>query len=194
MDLNEKIVTNGKDIVMPLDRAEATVFDSLDKLLSQKGMRQALDEIAHRVERRLDQDAEATMAWEPVPLGAYGIELPQSIRSSWVFVLRANTATGAERHPNSRQRMMSYRGCGDLQTRATLQDDWSSHHLVSNPDAPIERRWISIPPNVWHQALVGEPNWVVVSFHTVAQEELIEERPDSQDASATHQRRYSETW
>lgn len=177
---------------MPHDRAEARVLDLRDELLSEEGVRQTLEEIAERAEHKLAGETKAVMAWEPVPLDTWGVELPDSIRSSWVFVLRANTATGAERHPNSRQRMVSYRGSGDLQTRASLGDDWSSRPLVSHPDAPIEARWISIPPNVWHQAVVPESNWGVVSFHSVAQEELIEERPDSQDPSATHQRRYSE--
>jgi hypothetical protein len=44
-----------------------------------------------------------------------------------------------------------------------------------------------VPPNVWHQAVVPAEDWVVVSFHTVPAEELIEERPDATDLS---QRRY----
>ena len=50
---------------------------------------------------------------------------------------------------------------------------------------------MSIPPNVWHQAVVIEDkDWVVVSFHTVPADELIEERPDTADSGRTHQRRY----
>jgi hypothetical protein len=63
--------------------------------------------------------------------------------------------------------------------------------LVSDPDAPLEGRWISIPRNVWHQVVVPEGrDWVVVSFHTVLPEELIEERPDSNDAGGTKQMLY----
>lgn len=177
---------------MTMDQAEATILEFLDELLRRDGVRQALDEIVQRVERKLDQETQAAMVWESVPLNSYGVELPQSIGSSWVFILRGNRASGAERHPNSRQRMMSYRGCGDLQTRNSLQYEWSSHQLVSDPEAPIQKRWLSIPPNVWHQAVVPESNWVVVSFHTVPQDELIEERPDTDDAAATRQRRYAD--
>jgi 2-polyprenyl-3-methyl-5-hydroxy-6-metoxy-1,4-benzoquinol methylase len=174
------------------DAAETAVLEFLDRLLKAKDVRQSLDEIVLRVERRLDADPQAAMAWESVPLEIYGVQLPAAIRSSWVFVLRANTATGAERHPNSRQRMMSYRDSGDLQTRTSLQHEWSSNRLVSTFDAHLEQRWISIPPNVWHQAVVPATNWAVVSFHTAAENELIEERPDAQDAARTVQRRYAE--
>jgi hypothetical protein len=175
---------------MTSEQAEANALEFLDGLLCKDRVRQAIDVIAGRVERRLKQEPMEVMAWEPVPLTTYGVQRPDSIHSSWVFVLRANTATGAERHPNSRQRMMSYRGSGDLQTKSSLIDEWSSHRLVSDPDGPFERRWMSIPTNVWHQAVVGDSNWVVVSFHTASEDELIEERPETDDTTATHQRRY----
>jgi steroid delta-isomerase-like uncharacterized protein len=130
------------------------------------------------------------MAWEPVPLSLYGVPIPGPIRSSWVFILRAGAATGAERHPNSRQRMMSYQGTGDLQTGGEGQ--WQSHQLKSVAGAGLDECWISVPPGVWHQAVVAaaDGDWVVVSFHTVAADELIEERPDAADPGRTHQRRY----
>ena len=58
------------------------------------------------------------MAWEPIPLTIYGGAVPDAIKSSWVFVLRASANTGAERHPNSHQRMMSFQGSGDMQVQA----------------------------------------------------------------------------
>ncbi len=84
--------------------------------------------------------------------------------------------------------MMSYRGQGDFQTQPA--GEWCSHHLTSEQSAPLERRWISIPSNVWHQGVVGPDNWAVVSFHTVAAHELVEERPAGETTDATHQRRY----
>jgi hypothetical protein len=63
--------------------------------------------------------------------------------------------------------------------------------LVSDPEAPLERRWISIPPNVWHRPVVGaNADWTVVSFHTVAPEELIEERPDRGSKDGSKQMKY----
>jgi hypothetical protein len=129
------------------------------------------------------------MAWEPIPLSIYGNSLPPPIRSSWVFILRAGATTGAERHPNSHQRMMSIQGTGDMQTGG--EGRWQSNLLVSDPNADLQRRWISIPQNVWHQVVVPEgTDWVVVSFHTVPAEELIEERPGAADASQTRQKLY----
>jgi hypothetical protein len=206
------------------------------------------------------KDERKVMAWEPIPLSIYGNALPAMIRSSWVFILRAGTNTGAERHPNSHQRMMSFEGSGDMQVEDEQQTSdvslrpievyapaggqmsevsefrnakggfqnrnpqdssqrsekpetsnaerstpnaevrpqsaepsgkWQSNVLVSDPVALLERRWISIPENVWHQPVVSkEADWVVVSFHTVPAEELIEERPIDRAASRTKQMVY----
>jgi hypothetical protein len=173
-----------------MDGEERRLLQLLDTLVRRESARAVIDPIVARVEGKLAADPGAVMAWEPVPLAAYGADLPAAIRSSWVFILRAGLATGAERHPNSHQRMMSYRGAGDLPTG--LDPEWHSHPLVSDPAAPLERRWVSIPPNTWHQAVVPAENWVVVSFHTVPEDELIEERPDPADGGSTRQRRYLE--
>jgi hypothetical protein len=83
--------------------------------------------------------------------------------------------------------MMSFEATGDLQTDAKSAErnvqteseiEWQSNFLVSGSDAPLERRWISIPKNVWHRPVIPKgADWVVVSFHTVPAAELIEERP-----------------
>ena len=185
---------------------ERSLLEILDTIVGSEEIRAQIYPIVERVRTELARNKKAQMTWEPIPLTIYGGALPSGIRSSWVFVLRAGATTGAERHPNSHQRMMSFEGAGDLQVRARhgtspsirrtgLADgsevQWQSNFLVSDPDAPLERRWISIPRNVWHQVVVPEgPDWVVVSFHTVPPEELIEERPDSDDADRTKQMRY----
>jgi hypothetical protein len=114
--------------------------------------------------------------------------LPPAIQSSWVFALRGKSASGAERHPNSHQRVMSYHGLGDLQIR--LADNWRSYLLTDDPHAPLLSRWASVLPNTWYQAVVTGTHWVVVSFHTVADHDLIEECPLATDLELTNQRRY----
>jgi hypothetical protein len=167
---------------------EEGVLHFLDSMLDRAPVRAFVDAVITRIEQRLQDDPAAVMGWEPVPLDLYGAPLPGSIQSSWVFILKANVATGAERHPNSHQRMMSYRGWGDLQTRTG--EVWDSNPLVSDPERPLEERWISIPENLWHQAVTPAANWAVVSFHTVPAEELIEERSDPGQPGSMRQTRY----
>jgi hypothetical protein len=162
---------------------------SIDIVLRSESIREQIRLIVERVRAELARKKETLMAWGPIPLTAFGRALPPEIRSAWVFVLRAGADTGPERHPNSHQRMMSFEGNGDLQTGKP--GEWQSNVLVSNPEVPLERRWISIPPNVWHRPVVGgDADWAVVSFHTVAPKELIEERPDGGSKDGTKQMKY----
>ena len=169
-----------------MTKEERSLLETLDRTVLSEGMRERIQPIVERVRADLAQRPKALMAWESVGLETFGA-LPPAIRSGWVFILRAGTDTGAERHPNSHQRMMTFDGTGDMKIDAigTPNDveteseiAWRSHVLVSDPSAPFEKRWISIPQNVWHRPVIGkDADWVVVSFHTVAADELIEERP-----------------
>ena len=227
---------------------EKSLLEELDRILRSDEIRAQIQRVVERVRKDLTRKKKAVMAWEPVPLQVFGGGLPPEIQSSWVFILRAGANTGAERHPNSHQRMMTLEGTGDMQTekrerwqqpskqtsnaepirqaqggltsnveikegkagpsqppslglrRATesavsgqtsdVTICWQSNILVSDPDVPLDEQWISIPPNVWHQPVVATgTDWVVVSFHTVPAEELIEERPGSGEGG-TKQMRY----
>jgi hypothetical protein len=173
---------------LTMDSQERSILESLDALLRVDSVRAAIAPVVERVERKLEEDPAAVMAWEPLPLSIYGEGLPSIIQSSWVFILKARTTTGAERHPNSQQRMMAYSGIGDMQTGGPGR--WHSNPLISDQRVDLEKRWISIPVNAWHQCVVPDGNWVVVSFHTVPAEELIEERPEGEDEERTKRKTY----
>ena len=169
-----------------MTKEERSLLETLDELVRSAEVRARIEPIVERVRGDLAGKPDALMAWEPIPPETFST-LPPSIRSGWIFILRAGTDTGAERHPNSHQRMMTFAGTGDMKIDAqgTPNDveteseiAWHSHVLVSEPDAPLERRWISIRKNIWHRPVIPKgADWVVVSFHTVAAEELVEERP-----------------
>jgi hypothetical protein len=183
-----------------MEAEERARLEKLDAIVRSDELRAKIYPIVDRVCTALSQKPEALMTWEPIPLEIFGEGLPPEIRSGWIFVLRAGADTGAERHPNSHQRMMTLHGSGDMKVRA-LHDEsptgaeagaWQSNVLVTESGAPLERRWISIPPNVWHRPVVGrDGDWVVISFHTVPAEELIEEKLDESGAGMK-QKKYVE--
>src|SRR5437588_992086 len=169
-----------------MTKEERSVLEALDKIVQSEKVRAKILPIAERVRADLTRKPGALMTWEPVALETFGA-LPPAIRSGWIFILRAGTDTGAERHPNSHQRMLTFGGMGDMKidvkgTQNDVEADseivWQSNILVSDPRAPLERRWISIPQNVWHRPVIPKgADWIVVSFHTVPAADLIEERP-----------------
>src|SRR5260370_25147683 len=158
---------------------ERSLLETLDAIVGSKEIRAQIYPIVERVRTELARNEKAQMTWEPISLAIYSGALPSGIRSSWVFVLRGGATTGAERHPNSHQRMMSFEATGDLQVRAGLadgsEDQWRSNLLVSVPGAPLEQRWVSIPRNVWPQVRGAEgPDLVRGSLHTLPAETLSE--------------------
>jgi hypothetical protein len=172
---------------------ERAILEALDTAVLSESTAGPIGAVVERVRSELALRPEAVMTWEPISLAIYGKELPPVIKSSWVFVLRAGVNTGAERHPNSHQRMMCFEGSGDMQIRRDVNSPWKSNVLQSDSSAVLEQRWISIPQNVWHQPVVpADSDWVVVSFHTVPAEELIEERPDPKSDTGTKQMTYLE--
>ena len=216
---------------------EPAILAALDAALRARRAAAILAAAADEVAAELARTPDARLAWRSIPLETYD-RLPDGIASSWVFVLRAGCTSGAERHPNSIQRFVSFRGSADMQiwtpcgagalARETLTHSppkpalsdannrvespvlrsqggdaslltnpepqignlqssivnsggWVSHHLISDPEAPLDRRWLSIPVNTWHRPVMGAGDWVVVSFHTAPDDQLIEERPAADD-------------
>jgi hypothetical protein len=173
-----------------MDAARDPIVAALNDVVHTDSAAAHVTNVLQRVIRQLDTPAKL-MAWDIVPLGAFGGALPESICSCWIFVIRAAAATGAERHPNSHQRSFSLIGSGTFELRAGA--NWHSHPLVSAEPAGVEQRWVSIPPSTWHRLFVGSEAWGMLSFHTSLPEELIEERPvDTNDLDGeTRQERYA---
>src|SRR5437667_3024424 len=108
-----------------MTREEHARLETLDTILRSEDVRERIGAIVERVRAELSRKNEAVMTWESLPLAIFGRALPPGIRSAWVFVLRAGADTGAERHPNSCQRMMSFEGSGNMQTGEPGQ--WKSN-------------------------------------------------------------------
>ena len=172
-----------------MEAKEQEILHSINGTLQIPEIAAEIDAIADRVTQKFSGSKDL-LAWETVPFEVYQRRLPAVIRSSWVFLLREGCASGAERHPNSHQRVRSWRGNGDFQI--WNENGWQSNFLVNGFDATVERQWASIRENVWHQAVVPPGNhWIVVSFHTDTADEIIEERPDENDTSQMQQRVYT---
>ena len=92
---------------------------------------------------------------------------PEGIRSAWMFFLRPNSSSPSHRHPNSVQYSAIVEGggmirIGKVQKKIQIFD-------------PLRRQaWYVIRTNVPHEFITGIRTNVVLSFHTVRPNELIE--------------------
>ena len=100
-------------------------------------------------------------------------------------MLRAGATFGAERHPNSHQRTVALSGAALFEL--FVDGRWTPWPIDGETESASA---VSIPPSVWHRIQIGPTNFVSVSFHTVAADQLIEETPVGDDLSVTKQRLY----
>lgn len=100
--------------------------------------------------------------WEFVSLGP----LPEGIASAGLFVLPARSRPTPHRHPNSIQHMR--RLSGEARVRLTLDGE------VMDRLVGADERWVVIETDATHQIDVEDREFVVISFHTVPQKELLE--------------------
>jgi hypothetical protein len=131
---------------------------ALDALVERS--REVLDAASLKARAMLRTGEE--FGWEFVSLGP----LPEGIGSAGLFVLPARSRPTPHRHPNSIQHMR--RLSGDARVRLTLGDE------VLDRSVRADEPWVVIQADATHQIDVGDGEFVVISFHTVPQEELLE--------------------
>lgn len=145
---------------------EAALMHRLSGLLADAGVRSTLEAIAEALLDELRSDpARPKSTFRSIPLTLYGA-LPPDIRSSWLFALRHRLAHPPERHPNSIQRMFALNRPGRFSW-------WDGDHWVTAELLPGDDG-LSIPADTWHRMPAQDEDWVVASFHTAADDELVE--------------------
>jgi quercetin dioxygenase-like cupin family protein len=138
----------------------------LDELI-EGVLREEIDEAVASAREMLEGTNEP-FGWHFLDLGS--AELPSGIRSGGVFVLPGGSAPPAHRHPNSTQhmRVLSGDAVAVLRSEETTEDPTRSGIGAEHP-------WLVIPRDVVHGfELSPDHDLVVLSFHTVPQEELLE--------------------
>lgn len=153
---------------------EEQLLKNLDRLILQPRTRAHIEQLAGELARQLQCKPAAPFVRQELPLSLYGAGLAPEILSSNVYVIRPGVTSGKERHPNSHQRSMSLAGGGAFVIG--LGEATQTHSIAALDRAGAEVRWVSIPPNTWHEAVAGEAAWTVVSFHTVADRDIVNER------------------
>ena len=108
--------------------------------------------------------------WAVLDHSSIGCELPENIKSCWVFVLKKGVPSGCHYHPNSVQHMAMIEGRGESDVagvRKRMVRLGSANHS-------LDEIWYVIPEGVPHEFFPEASDMVVISFHTCAAEELEE--------------------
>jgi len=113
--------------------------------------------------------SEEAFVWSVIDISSIAAELPEGIRSSWVFVLKKDISSGCHYHPNSVQHMVTIKGQGV----SKIAGQYSGLVQFGSNDSPANK-WLVIDKGVPHEFFPEKENMVVVSFHTCEASELEE--------------------
>jgi hypothetical protein len=144
-----------------LEKLNTAVEFLVNRKLFLERIEQLSEEIKHSQE---------SFVWSVIDLGSVGHELPQSIRSCWVFVLKKDVPSGCHFHPNSIQHMVTVNGQGTSKIAGEYK---RMVQFGSVNDSPADI-WQVIGVGVPHEFFPEKENMVVVSFHTCEASELEE--------------------
>lgn len=149
-----------------MDEADLELLSrAVESLLRQE----AFAAVVERLELDLAR-SDRTFVWRSVDLGSIRCELPQGIRSGWIFLLRRDVPSGAHYHPNSVQHMVMVRGKGI----ANVGCEVTAMVPFASREASLAEKWLVIGHNVAHEFTPAGENMIVVSFHTCPADELVE--------------------
>ena len=117
-----------------------------------------------------------------VPIELFVDDAPHGeVKLCRLFLLRRGARMAApERHRNSVQRLVSYRGRGSIHQGVPGGGPEKLRvRAVFSPDADtadLARHWDIVPEGVWHfpEAANGE-DWATVTFHSAAEDEIMDE-------------------
>ena len=119
------------------------------------------------------QDTSEPFVWSTLDLEPLAV--PESIKSSWVFVLKKDAPSGCHFHPNSIQHMVTIEGEGSSEVGSVSRE----MKRFGEPGATLDDVWYVIPEGVPHEFFPRGGDVVVVSFHTCEPHELQEVSCDS---------------
>ena len=113
--------------------------------------------------------------WSTIDLQSITAELPDTIKSGWIFVLKKDVPSGCHYHPNSIQNMVMIEGEGT----SRVGENSRQMKRFADPDSSLEDIWYVIHEGTPHEFYPTETDMVVLSFHTTASDELEEVSCDS---------------
>jgi hypothetical protein len=121
-----------------------------------------------QLSREIDHSPEP-FVWSVIDLGSIPRQLPESIKSGWIFVLKKNISSGCHYHPNSIQHMATIKGQG----MSKVAGQYKKLVQFGSTDSVVDK-WVVIDQNVPHEFFPEQENMVVISFHTCEASELEE--------------------
>ena len=142
---------------------------AVEELITRPSFHKLVDELKDQLPHTSEP-----FVWSTIDLDSITAPLPETIKSSWIFVLKKDVPSGCHYHPNSIQHMVMIEGEGTSKVGAISREMRRFDETNSLDDV-----WYVIREGVPHEFFPSDADVVVVSFHTCAPDELKEISCDS---------------
>ena len=152
-----------------MNEVAANYLPQLNAAVEELIERPSFHQLVDALKDQLPHTAEP-FVWSTVDLESITVPLPESIKSSWIFVLKKDVPSGCHYHPNSIQHMVMIEGEGTSKV-GTVSGQMKR---LGESDTSLDDVWYVIPEGVPHEFFPSGKDVVVVSFHTCAPDELEE--------------------
>lgn len=144
------------------------VLPELSELVVTLLAQPAVTETIERLKREV-RASEEPFVWSVLDLEPVKDDVPDPIRSGWIFVLQQDRWSGPHFHPNSVQHMAVIEGQGRSKIGGV-----TGELAQFDPAGDQERLWCVIGRGVTHEFCPSKTDMVVMSFHTCGGTALIE--------------------
>lgn len=138
---------------------------SVEFLINQKIFLEMIEQLSKEIDH-----SKEPFVWSVIDLNSIERELPQCIRSCWIFVLKKDVSSGCHYHPNSIQHMVTIKGEGI----SKVAGEYRRMIRFGSSNDSLAEIWHVIGKGVPHEFFPEKENMVVVSFHTCEASELEE--------------------
>ena len=150
------------------------VVTQLNEAVTELITRPSFHELVDSLKDQLPHTAEP-FVWSTIDPESITVQLPETIKSGWIFVLKKDVPSGCHYHPNSIQHMVMIEGEGTSRVGSIS----GQMRRLGEPDTSLDDVWYVIREGVPHEFFPSGKDVVVVSFHTCASDELEEINCDS---------------
>jgi hypothetical protein len=138
---------------------------AVEFLVNQQTFVKAVEQLSEDIKH-----SQESFVWSVIDPCSLEPELPEGIRSSWIFLLKRDVSSGCHYHPNSIQHMVVIKGHG----MSKVAGQYKRMVQFGSANNSLADKWLVIDQGIPHEFFPEEENMVVVSFHTCEASELEE--------------------
>jgi quercetin dioxygenase-like cupin family protein len=138
---------------------------AVESLVNRKTFQETIEQLSEEITHSRE-----AFVWSVIDLSSVKRELPEGIRSGWIFVLKKDIRSGCHYHPNSIQHMVMIKGQG----MSKIAGEHRRMVQFGSANDSLADKWFVIGKGVPHEFFPEKEDMIVVSFHTCEANELEE--------------------